>query len=65
MAAMATVRDQVADMLSEIRNILKTNKQRKSRERLLRSDDITLEVTLFLLHVFSSKWSAIYFAQNA
>lgn len=44
MVAMATVKDQVADMLSEIRNILKTNKRRKSRERILRSEEVALEV---------------------
>lgn len=39
LAAMATVRDQVSDMLSEIRNILKTNKQRKDRDRHQLSDE--------------------------
>lgn len=39
LAAMVTVRDQVSDMLSEIRNILKTNKQRKDRDRHQLSDE--------------------------
>lgn len=39
LAAMTTVRDQVSDMLSEIRNILKTNKQRKDRDRHQLSDE--------------------------
>ncbi|KAJ7377664.1 hypothetical protein OS493_027742 [Desmophyllum pertusum] len=43
MVAMVTVKDEVADMLSEIRNILKTNKQSKSRERIRRSEEIALE----------------------
>ena len=44
MAAIRTVKDEVADMLSEIRNILKTNKRSRSRERILRSDEVVLEV---------------------
>ena len=45
MAAMATVKEEVADMLSEIRNILSTNKRNKSRERMLRFEpQVTLEV---------------------
>lgn len=44
MAAIQAVKDEVADMLSEIRNILKTNKRSRSRERILRSEEITLEV---------------------
>ena len=45
MAAMATVKEEVADMLSEIRNILSTNKRKKSRERMLRFEpEVTLEV---------------------
>lgn len=44
LAAMATVRDQVSDMLSEIRNILKTNKQRKDRDRHQLSDEGHLQV---------------------
>lgn len=43
-AAIQAVKDEVADMLSEIRNILKTNKRSRSRERILRSEEITLEV---------------------
>jgi len=44
MAAIQAVKDEVADMLSEIRNILKANKRSRSRERILRSEEITLEV---------------------
>ena len=44
MAAIRAVKDEVADMLSEIRNILKTNKRSRSRERILRSDEVVLEV---------------------
>ena len=44
MAAIRTVKDEVADMLSEIRNILKTNKRSRSRERILRSEEIAIEV---------------------
>ena len=45
MAAMATVKEEVADMLSEIRNILSTNKPNRSRERMLRFEpEVTLEV---------------------
>lgn len=44
LGAMATVRDQVSDMLSEIRNILKTNKQRKDRERHQKSDEGHLQM---------------------
>ena len=44
MVAMTAVKDEVADMLSEIRNILKTNKRSKGRERILRSEEIALEV---------------------
>lgn len=44
MAAMRAVKDEVADMLSEIRNILKTNKRSRGRERILRSEEIALEV---------------------
>jgi len=43
MAAIQAVKDEVADMLSEIRNILKANKRSRSRERILRSEEITLE----------------------
>jgi len=43
MVAMVAVKEEVADMLSEIRNILKTNKQSKSRERILRAEEIALE----------------------
>ena len=48
MAAIRAVKDEVADMLSEIRNILKTNKRSRSRERILRSEEITLEVNISL-----------------
>jgi len=44
MVAMVAVKEEVADMLSEIRNILKTNKHSKSRERILRAEEIALEV---------------------
>lgn len=43
-AAIRAVKDEVADMLSEIRNILKTNKRSRSRERILRSEEIAIEV---------------------
>jgi len=42
-AAIRAVKDEVADMLSEIRNILKTNKRSRSRERILRSEEIAIE----------------------
>ena len=44
MAAMVTVKEEVADMLSEIRNILKANKQIRRRKSILRNEDISLEV---------------------
>ena len=44
MAAIVAVKEEVADMLSEIRNILKANKQSRSRERIFRAEEIALEV---------------------
>ena len=45
MVAMATVKEEVADMLSEIRNILSTNKPDRSRERMLCFEpQVTIEV---------------------
>ena len=46
MAAIVAVKEEVADMLSEIRNILKANKQSRSRERILRAEEIALEVNM-------------------
>ena len=46
MAAILAVKEEVADMLSEIRNILKANKQSRSRERMLRAEEIALEVNM-------------------
>lgn len=46
MAAIVAVKEEVADMLSEIRNVLKTNKQNRGRERILRPEEIALEVIM-------------------
>lgn len=50
MSAMETIREEVKDMLSEIRNILKTTKQNRNRERIPKTKEIVSEANVDCVH---------------
>lgn len=50
MRAIETIREEVKDMLSEIRNILKTTKQNRNRERIPKTEEIVSEATVDCVH---------------